>query len=210
MTKILVTGANGMLGQDLCPVLEENGYEVIRTDIADLDITNIDMTEKVLNSQNPDFVIHCAAYTNVAKADAPEHVPRLGEHLGAGPAGDDARHGNVLLGGKFRQEMVELEHVAAGAVAEIRLLVCRQGKQILSAEADRTRGRSIKRAHKMQERALAGAGGSHDGELLAFVDADADFLQDLEAASALVVDLGHVVEGVELSHAIRTSKLPRA
>lgn len=69
MTKILVTGANGMLGQDLCPVLEENGYEVIRTDIADLDITNIDMTEKVLNSQNPDFVIHCAAYTNVDKAE---------------------------------------------------------------------------------------------------------------------------------------------
>ena len=62
----------------------------------------------------------------------------------------------------------------------------------------------------MQERALAGAGGPHDGELLAFVDADADFLQDLEAASALVVDLGHVVEGVELSHAIRTSKLPQA
>ena len=31
-----------------------------------------------------------------------------------------------------------------------------------------------------------------------------------KGASALVVDLGHVVEGVELSHAIRTSKLPRA
>ena len=26
--KILVTGANGMLGQDLCPMLEESGYEV--------------------------------------------------------------------------------------------------------------------------------------------------------------------------------------
>ena len=31
--KILVTGANGMLGQDLCPILEDCGYDVIETDI---------------------------------------------------------------------------------------------------------------------------------------------------------------------------------
>ena len=29
MAKILVTGANGMLGQDLCPILEDEGYEVL-------------------------------------------------------------------------------------------------------------------------------------------------------------------------------------
>ena len=29
MTKVLVTGAYGMLGQDLCPTLEDEGYEVI-------------------------------------------------------------------------------------------------------------------------------------------------------------------------------------
>ena len=38
--KVLVTGANGMLGQDLCPMLEDCGYEVIETDIDNLDITN--------------------------------------------------------------------------------------------------------------------------------------------------------------------------
>ena len=38
--KILVTGANGMLGQDLCPILEDEGHEVIETDIHNLDITN--------------------------------------------------------------------------------------------------------------------------------------------------------------------------
>ena len=41
MTKVLVTGANGMFGQDLCPILEDEGYEVIETDIDVMDITNI-------------------------------------------------------------------------------------------------------------------------------------------------------------------------
>ncbi len=77
MTKILVTGANGMLGQDLCPILEENGYTVIRTDIDNLDITNFDSVQNVLNSEKPDIVIHCAAYTNVDKAEEDIETARL-------------------------------------------------------------------------------------------------------------------------------------
>ncbi len=67
--KVLVTGANGMLGQDLCPILEDEGYEVIETDIENLDITDLKTVEKVLSEENPDIVIHCAAYTNVDKAE---------------------------------------------------------------------------------------------------------------------------------------------
>lgn len=66
---VLVTGANGMLGQDLCPILEDEGYEVVETDINTLDITNSDMVKKVLSEQKPDVVVHCAAYTNVDKAE---------------------------------------------------------------------------------------------------------------------------------------------
>lgn len=75
--KIVVTGANGMLGQDLCPILEENGYTVIRTDIDNLDITNFDSVQNVLNSEKPDIVIHCAAYTNVDKAEEDIETARL-------------------------------------------------------------------------------------------------------------------------------------
>ncbi|MBO5739395.1 dTDP-4-dehydrorhamnose reductase [bacterium] len=74
---ILVTGANGMLGQDLCPILEDNGYDVIETDVHNLDITNYEVCEKVLLDNKPDFVIHCAAYTNVDKAEEDIEAARL-------------------------------------------------------------------------------------------------------------------------------------
>lgn len=67
--KILVTGANGMLGQDLCPILEDEDYEVIETDIHNLDITNSQQVNNLMEVEKPDFVVHCAAYTNVDKAE---------------------------------------------------------------------------------------------------------------------------------------------
>ena len=77
MAKVLVTGARGMLGQDLCPILEDNDYDVIETDIHNLDITNADAVEEFLTNEKPDFVIHCAAYTNVDKAEEDLATARL-------------------------------------------------------------------------------------------------------------------------------------
>ncbi len=67
--KILVTGSKGMLGQDLCPILEDEDFEVIETDVDTLDITDEKNIEEVFNEKHPEFVIHCAAYTNVDKAE---------------------------------------------------------------------------------------------------------------------------------------------
>lgn len=60
-----------MLGQDLCPMLEDTDFvdEVIETDVDTLDITNEIQVNKVLKETMPDVVIHCAAYTNVDKAE---------------------------------------------------------------------------------------------------------------------------------------------
>ena len=76
MKKVLVTGANGMLGQDLCPILKQNNFDVIETDIKDMDITKLDEVTKVLNEKKPDIVVHCAAYTNVDKAEDELEVAR--------------------------------------------------------------------------------------------------------------------------------------
>ena len=76
MKKVLVTGAKGMLGQDLCPILEDNGYEVVETDVDNLDITNEEMVSEVLKRENPDIVVHCAAYTNVDKAENEQELAK--------------------------------------------------------------------------------------------------------------------------------------
>lgn len=67
--KILVTGAQGMLGQDLCPILEDEGFEVVETDHAEMDVTDSSAVDKIIKKESPDFVLHCAAYTNVDKAE---------------------------------------------------------------------------------------------------------------------------------------------
>ena len=75
--KILVTGANGMLGQDLCSVLEDEGHEVIETAAKTLDVTDLNGVKKFLTLQQPDVVIHCAAYTNVDKAEEEKEKAHL-------------------------------------------------------------------------------------------------------------------------------------
>lgn len=67
--KVLVTGAKGMLGQDLCPIFEDEGFEVIETDIDTLDITDEVQVETLLTKEKPDFILHLAGYTNVDKAE---------------------------------------------------------------------------------------------------------------------------------------------
>lgn len=68
--KIMVTGANGMLGQDLCPILDEIGAFVLPTDINNLDITDETACMDFVKNTHPDIIIHCAAYTNVDKAES--------------------------------------------------------------------------------------------------------------------------------------------
>jgi dTDP-4-dehydrorhamnose reductase len=70
MNKILVTGSKGMLGRDLCPALEDCGFETIETDIDNLDITDENKVKDIFEKEDFDAVIHCAAYTDINKAES--------------------------------------------------------------------------------------------------------------------------------------------
>lgn len=78
--KVLVTGANGMLGQDLCPVFEDNGLYVIPMGREDLDVTDYKGAKAVIERIKPQIIVHLAAYTNVDKAeDEPEKAFKINE-----------------------------------------------------------------------------------------------------------------------------------
>ena len=67
--KILVTGATGQLGHDVCGILSQRGIEHIGVSSADFDITSKESTQAFLENYQPDAVIHCAAYTKVDLAE---------------------------------------------------------------------------------------------------------------------------------------------
>lgn len=60
---ILITGANGQLGQALRKTLIEHQLTLI--DLPEVDITNRDQIQQLMVSSRPELVIHCAAYTDV-------------------------------------------------------------------------------------------------------------------------------------------------
>ena len=66
--KILVTGANGMLAKEVREKFEK-GNEVIATDVAELDITNGQAVMDYVMNLKPDYIINCAAFTAVDKAE---------------------------------------------------------------------------------------------------------------------------------------------
>lgn len=66
---ILVTGANGQLGNEMRIVSRKSQDHYIFTDVAELDITNAMAVEKMVNDNDIKAIINCAAYTNVDKAE---------------------------------------------------------------------------------------------------------------------------------------------
>ncbi len=69
--RVLVLGATGMLGRDLVKVLTNRNHSVTAFSSKDLDLTNHRSVQEspALNKKKHDWVINCAAYTAVDKAE---------------------------------------------------------------------------------------------------------------------------------------------
>ncbi len=71
MAIILITGAKGQLGNELKVVSQKYyGYDFIFTDVDTLDITNPVKTAEYIKKTRPDWIINCAAYNQVDKAES--------------------------------------------------------------------------------------------------------------------------------------------
>ncbi len=65
--RVVVTGAAGQLGSELC---RRFGDEAIGIDFDTLDLAQLDAIEPTLSGLDPDIVVNCAAYTNVDRAES--------------------------------------------------------------------------------------------------------------------------------------------
>ena len=77
---ILVTGANGQLGNEMRIVSKNTDYQYVFTDVVApegvettiLDITDMDAIRKMVKENDVKAIVNCAAYTNVDKAESDE------------------------------------------------------------------------------------------------------------------------------------------
>lgn len=75
MKKIIVTGCNGQLGRAINMQYAGNTeYELVNTDVDELDITDIDEVMKFVREVSPYAVINCAAYTAVDACEKEEDL----------------------------------------------------------------------------------------------------------------------------------------
>lgn len=69
MKKIWITGAEGHIGTALIDLLEGVEYQLVPTDINEVDITKIDEVTQFVHVNRPDVVINCAGLTDVQECE---------------------------------------------------------------------------------------------------------------------------------------------
>ncbi|PID89345.1 MAG: dTDP-4-dehydrorhamnose reductase [Bacteroidia bacterium] len=95
---ILITGSNGQLGKELqqqAVKSPKNNY--IFTDIDTLDITSFEAIQQFIQGKNIDFIINCAAYTNVDNAEDDTATANLLNGTAAGYLAQVADENNITL-----------------------------------------------------------------------------------------------------------------
>ena len=70
--RLLVTGAAGMLGQDVTASASDRGHTVAAFARADLDVTDAAAVAAVVARERPDVIVNCAAWTDVDGAETAE------------------------------------------------------------------------------------------------------------------------------------------
>jgi dTDP-4-dehydrorhamnose reductase len=84
VTRLLVTGAGGMLGSDLVASAAARELDVVAVTRGDLDISDDAAVRRAIRDHAPDVVINCAAWTRVDDAEADERSALLVNGDGAG------------------------------------------------------------------------------------------------------------------------------
>ncbi len=95
--RILITGANGMLGSDLTTEGQKQGYDVIALTHAELDITKASLIKEAYDTYQPQVVINCAAYTKVDEAEKNRYLALAVNALGVRNLALTCRENNAVF-----------------------------------------------------------------------------------------------------------------
>ena len=68
--KVLVTGSAGLPGRDVLRLLESRGAACLGVDAPEFDGTDSEAVFRLVEDFSPDVIVHCAAYSNVDKAES--------------------------------------------------------------------------------------------------------------------------------------------
>jgi len=82
--KILVTGANGQVGFCLTQLLAKTAWDYKALTRKELDITDLNAVQEIVNNYTPNIIINAAAYTAVDKAEAEVAAANAINCIGAG------------------------------------------------------------------------------------------------------------------------------
>ncbi len=112
--KVLLTGCNGQLGRELTRQFDRfaDKYEILKTDVHNLDITDYNSVMGIVKSTRPDAVINCAACTNVDACESDEILAFRVNAMGA----RNLSAASDMVGAKMLQ--VSTDYVFDGSISK--------------------------------------------------------------------------------------------
>ena len=98
MQNILVTGSKGQLGNEMQVISKKySSFRYFFTDVDELDITDKEKIEQFIVCNKINFIVNCAAYTAVDKAEDDEKTAYLINHDAIKNIGETASKNNVKV-----------------------------------------------------------------------------------------------------------------
>jgi dTDP-4-dehydrorhamnose reductase len=142
--RLLVTGAQGMLGHDIARAGERAGHELVLVDLPELDITDAAAVDALLGGlqREPgslDGVVNCAAWTDVDGAESKREAARAVNADGAG----------ILARGAAKVG-VPLAHISTDYVFDGTAPLDGEGRPRPYVESDPTGPRSVYGSTKLE------------------------------------------------------------
>lgn len=142
--RVLVVGANGMLGHDVLRAGERAGHELVGVDLPEIDITDMDSVEGVLErvageAGRLDGLVNCAAWTDVDGAESNADAARA---VNADGAGNLAR--------ACARAGIGMAHVSTDYVFDGRAPLDGDGRPRPYVESDPTGPRSVYGSTKLE------------------------------------------------------------